>query len=87
MDFSVEKYVPLGLLNLYDDQYTNLALLLSDQCQHTTKIAVFGDDSNTIFKDTKEFGGSIFRQLDESYAYLSLCNRTAATFNGLERME
>lgn len=86
-DFSEEKYIALGLRNLHDDQYTNLALILSDQCQHTTKIAVFGDDANTTFKDAKEFGGSIFKQLDDSYAYLMLCNRTAATFKGLERIE
>lgn len=87
VDFSEEKYIALGLRNIHDDQYTNLAMILSDQCQHTTKIAVFGDESNTSFKDAKEFGGSIFKQLEDSYAYLSLCNRTAATFKGLERVE
>ena len=87
VDFSEEKYIALGLRNIHDDQYTNLAMILSDQCQHTTKIAVFGDESNTTFKDAKEFGGSIFKQLEDSYAYLSLCNRTAATFKGLERVE
>ena len=87
VDFSEEKYIALGLRNIHDDQYTNLALILSDQCQHTTKIAVFGDEDNIAFKDAKEFGGSIFKQLDDSYAYLMLCNRTAATFQGLERVE
>lgn len=87
VDFSEEKYIALGLRNIHDDQYTNLAMILSDQCQHTTKIAVFGDEANTTFKDAKEFGGSIFKQLDDSYAYLTLCNRTAATFKGLERVE
>lgn len=87
VDFSEDKYIALGLRNLHDDQYTNLALLLSDQCQHTTKVAVFGDDANTIFKDAKEFDGSIFKQLDETFSYLSLCNRTAAIFKGLERIE
>lgn len=87
VDFSEEKYIALGLRNIDDDQYTNLAMLLSDQCQHTIKIAVFGDDANITFKDAKEFGGSIFKQLDDSYAYLTLCNRTAATFKGLERVE
>lgn len=61
VDFSEEKYIALGLRNIHDDQYTNLAMVLSDQCQHTTKIAVFGDESNIIFKDAKEFGGSIFK--------------------------
>ncbi len=87
VDFSEEKYIALGLRNIHDDQYTNLAMILSDQCQHTTKIAVFGDEANTTFKDAKEFGGSIFKQLEDSYAYLSLCNRTSATFKELERVE
>ena len=87
VDFSEEKYIVLGLRNIHDDQYTNLAMLLSDQCQHTTKIAVFGDEANITFKDAKEFGGSIFKQLDDSYTYLTLCNRTAATIKGLERVE
>ena len=87
VEFTEDKYIALGLRNIHNDQYTNLALILSDQCQHTTKIAVFGDDANTTFKDAKEFGGSIFKQLDDSYAYLSFCNRTSATFRGLERIE
>lgn len=48
---------------------------------------MFGDAENTTFKDSREFGGSLFRQLDESYAYLALCNRTASTFKGLERID
>lgn len=87
VEFTEDKFIALGLRNVHDDQYTNLALLLSDQCQHTTKIAVFGDAENTTFKDSREFGGSLFRQLDESYAYLALCNRTASTFKGLERID
>ena len=87
VEFTEDKYIALGLRNIHSDQYTNLALILSDQCQHTTKIAVFGDDDNTTFKDAKEFGGSIFKQLDDSYSYLALCNRTSATFRGLERIE
>ena len=87
VDFSEDKFIALGLKNLNSDQFTNLALLLSDQCAHTTKVAVFADESNTVFKDAKEFGGSVFRQLDEAYTYLSLCNRTASVFSGLERVE
>lgn len=87
VEFTEDKFIALGLRNIHDDQYTNLALLLSDQCQHTTKVAVFGDEENITFKDAKEFGGSIFKQLDDSYEYLSLCNRTAASFKGLERIE
>ena len=85
--FSEDKFIALGLRNIHDDQYTNLALILSDQCPHTTKIAVFGDCENITFKDAKEFGGSIFKQLDDSYDYLALCNRTASVFKGLERVD
>lgn len=85
--FDEDKYLALGLRNVHDDLYTNLAWVLSDQCRHTTKIAVFADKANTVFKDNREFGGSIFRQLDDTYSYLMLCNRTVSTFKGLERIE
>jgi len=87
VDFTEDKYIILGLRNILDDLYTNLAWILSDQCRHTTKVAVFADEANTAFKDSKEFGGSIFRQLDDTYSYLMLCNRTVSTFKGLERIE
>ena len=87
VEFSEDKFITLGLINLHDDHYTNLALLLSDQCKHTVKVAVFADEDKTIFKDAKEFEGSIFRQLDDTYSYLLLCNRTMSTFQGLNRIE
>lgn len=87
VDFSEEKFVALGLRHVKDGMYTNLAEILSDQCKHTVKIAVFQDADNLMFKDAKEFGGSIFKQLNDSYEYLTLCNRTMATFRGLERVE
>lgn len=87
VEYGEDKFIALGLRNLHDDQYTNLALLLSDQCQHTTKVAVFADEARTVFKDAKEFSGSLFRQLEEAYSYLLLCNRTSSTFQGLQRIE
>lgn len=87
VEFSPVKFRSLGITDTTNDLYTNLALVLSDQCMHTTKIAVFADDSNTQFRDSKEFGGSVFQQLDDSFAYLMLCNKTAATFKGLDRIE
>ncbi len=85
--FGNEKYRALGITQKDDELFTNLALIISDQCAHTTKVAVFGDDSNTTFKDNKEFGGSVFTQLEDTFNYLMLCNRTEATFKGLERIE
>lgn len=87
IEFSETKYRALGITAQDDELYSNLALIISDQCTHTTKVAVFADDANTEFRDSKEFGGSIFEQLDSTYAYLALCNKTTATFKGLERFE
>ena len=50
VEFSVEKYRALGITQ--NDIYTNLALLLSDQCLHTTKIAVFNDEFQRSSKRT-----------------------------------
>lgn len=87
VEFSQEKFRALGIVQRNDELFTNLALIVSDQCRHTTKVAVFGDDSNTVFKDNKEFDGSIFKQLDNAFRYLMLCNKTEATIKGLERIE
>ncbi len=87
VEFSPEKYSALGITQLSSGLYSNLGLLLSDQCMHTIKIAAFSDEAKTIFKDSKEFSGSLFSQLDGAFDYLSLCNRTVASFKGLERVE
>lgn len=87
IEFSKAKYRTLGITVQGDELYSNLALIISDQCAHTTKVAVFADEENTKFRDSKEFGGSIFEQLDNTYAYLALCNKKLSTFKGLERIE
>ena len=87
IEFSEEKYRALGLIQTKEKLFTNLALILSDQCKHSVKVAVFADDNKTKFKDSREFTGSIFSQLEETFKYLSFCNNTSATFNGLERIE
>ena len=87
VDFSEEKYLALGIIHKNDGLFTNLALLMSDQCQHSIKVAVFGDDENTTFKDNREFKGSIFKQIDEAFQYIMLSNRTSSVFKGLERID
>ena len=87
VEFSEEKYLSLGKVQKNNTIYTNLAMLISDQCQHSLKIAVFGDEDNTTFKDAKEFVGSIFEQLYNGFKYLTLCNKTKFIFKGLERVE
>lgn len=67
--------------------YTNLAYLLSDQCTHTVKAAVFEGTDQSIFKDRREFSGSLLKQLNDVYSYIDLHNATRATFEGLLRID
>lgn len=85
LPFNEEKFYQLGIKSPELKIFTNLGLLLSDQCLHTVKVAVFSDDANTVFKDKKEFTGSLLEQLEETYNYLQLCNKNRATISGLER--
>jgi ATP-dependent DNA helicase RecG len=85
--FGPEKYSVLGIRNPTQNQYTNLALLLSDQCAHTTKVAVFADEQNTIFRDSKEFSGSILKQAGETFDYLQLNNKNRSVLEGLVRRD
>ena len=70
-----------------DGLYTNLALLLSDQCTHTMKAAVFQGRDNTVFRERKEFSGSLLKQLNDAYQFLDFFNRTEASFTGLRRTD
>ena len=63
------KEKTLGLINS-DGLYTNLALLLSDQCPFSIKAAVFDSDDKSSFVDRKEFDGSLLKQADDTYNYL-----------------
>ncbi|MBR5717655.1 MAG: putative DNA binding domain-containing protein [Clostridia bacterium] len=85
VEFGEEKYRALGIAN--NNIYTNLGLLLSDQCAHTTKIAVFGDAERTVFRDSREFGGSLLKQFEDSVNYLALCNRTSSVIKGVVRTD
>lgn len=70
-----------------DGLYTNLALLLSDQCPHTTKVAVFQKTAQPTFRDRREFSGSIIQQMNDIYHFLDYRNQTAAKFEGLLRID
>lgn len=76
----------LGIIG-EDGLYTNLGLLLSDQCVHTLKIAVFDGKEKGTFKDRKEFSGSLLKQVTEAFEYIELLNKTKATFEGLIRKD
>lgn len=70
-----------------DGIYTNLGLLLSEQCPHTIKAAVFEGINQNVFKDRREFSGSLMQQLNEVYDYIDFHNQTHATFQKLLRID
>lgn len=76
----------IGLIR-HDGLYTNLALLLSDQCPHSIKAARFQGTDKAIFTDRVEMSGSVFQQMDEAYEYLQKNNRVSSEFKGLERVD
>lgn len=93
-NYFARRNLPLGdqqkrTLNIIgaDDTYTNLGMLLSDQCVHTIKLAVFDGSKKSVFRDRKELSGSLLTQLEDAYAYIDQFNRTRAEFEGLNRID
>lgn len=70
-----------------DGYFTNTALLLSDQCEHSIKCAVYEGTGKTKFKTRKEFFGSVLKQMDEAYDFLNLNNNLNSTIDGLKRAD
>ncbi|MCL2863957.1 MAG: putative DNA binding domain-containing protein [Lachnospiraceae bacterium] len=87
VEFSQDKYNILGIRKSSQQLYTNLGWLLSDQCTHSIKVAVFADEQNTIFRDRKEFTGSVLSQSKETFDYLQLCNKNHSVIDGLVRKD
>lgn len=67
--------------------FTNLGLLLSDQCEHTIHMGVFQGVTSAIARDRREFGGSLCQQMNDAYAFLDFCNQTHSTFEKLLRID
>lgn len=86
MPFSDNALKTLHLIN-EDGIYTNLGLLLSDQCVHKIKAAVFEGTDKSVFKDRREFSGSLLKQLNDIFVYISQYNRVRAEFSGLYRTD
>jgi ATP-dependent DNA helicase RecG len=76
----------LGLIRA-DGRFSNLALILSDQCPYSIKAAIFQGTTKEQFKDRKEFSGSVFKQIDECLAYLNVYNKIASSFEGAYRVD
>lgn len=85
IDFGVSQMKNWRLIG-EDGLYTNLALLLSDQCEHSITAAIFQGKEEEIFLSRKEFSGSLLKQLHSVYELIDLSNKTKATFSGLNRI-
>lgn len=86
IDFGQPQMQTLKIISA-DGVYTNLGLLLSEQCPHTIKAAVFEGTNQNVFKDRREFFGSLMQQLNEVYDYIDFHNQTHATFQKLLRID
>lgn len=70
-----------------DGLYTNLGLLLSDQCQHTVKVAVFSGKKQVVFRDRREFSGSLLLQVNQVIEYLDFHNALHSEIRGMKRLD
>ena len=68
-------------------KYTNLGMLLSDQCVHTLKLAVFQGTDNYIFRDRAILEGSILKQAEEAINFLNRYNSLRSEFHGYKRID
>lgn len=87
LPFAEAQKRSLGIIGR-DDCYTNLGLLLSDQCEHKIKFAVFEGTEKEVFKDRHEFSGSLFRQLDDLTKMLDKYNKLSSPkIEGIKRTD
>ena len=80
------KYKLLNIMN-NDNLYTNLGLLLSDECPFTIKCAVFNGNNKLSFKDRKEFTGSLVKQLEDVLDYLNIINKISGRIINYKRVD
>ncbi|MDR0453691.1 MAG: putative DNA binding domain-containing protein [Deferribacteraceae bacterium] len=86
VSFGISQQKTLGLMNT-SVIYTNLGLLLSDQCVHTIKLAVFEGTVKAVFKDRREFAGSLLKQLNDVFEFIDRYNRNRSEIAGLHRID
>lgn len=57
-----------------DGDYTNLGLLISDQCPYTVKVSAFRDTAGAGVQSWKEFSGSLLKQNEDVYHFIDIHN-------------
>lgn len=70
-----------------DGVFTNLGLLLSDQCVHSIKLAVFEGSDKSTFRDRREFTGSLLKQMNDVYEFIDRYNSIKTEISGLHRID
>ena len=86
IEIDENKFKSLNIINL-NSQYTNLGLILSDECPYSIKCAIFNGNNKLEFRDRKEFTGSVLKQVNDTFEYLNLYNKTKGKIVGLERID
>lgn len=85
LDFGDSQMRSMGLMK--GEEYTNLAYILSDQCEHGIKLAVFDDWSKGTFRDRTETQGSALEQAEKAYSFVEKHNPRRTEINGLRRVD
>ena len=86
VEFGESQKRTLNLIGA-DGTFSNLAMLLSDQCTHVMKLAVFEGSKKSVFRDRRKLTGSLLKQLEDAYSYIDQFNHTHAKFEGLDRID
>lgn len=86
LEFGEAQQQTLGIRDR-DGLYTNLGLLLSDQCPHIIKAAVFQGTDRTVFRTRSEFSGSLLKQMQDAFAYIEMHMPVLTKYEGLTRTD
>lgn len=86
VEFGDAQKRTLGLVGA-DGMFSNLGMLLSEQCFPAAKIAVFDGSRKTVFRDRRELSGSLLGQLETALEYLDRENATRAEIKGFYRVD
>ncbi|MEG1597838.1 MAG: putative DNA binding domain-containing protein [Bacilli bacterium] len=86
IEIKKDKFKSLNIINL-DNLYTNLGLLLSDECPYSIKCAIYNADNKIDFLDRKEFTGSVLKQINDVFDYLLIYNKIKSSIVGLKRVD
>ena len=86
LEFGAVQQQTLGIRDK-DGLFTNLGLLLSDQCPHIIKAAVFQGNDRTTFRTRSEFSGSLFKQMQDAFSYIEMHMPILTEFEGLNRRD